>query len=79
MQQILNDLLVALASFDCHRANGLLTVAVAECQAGNDIRGNLWTRKNLLPHAPAAKLGDSAAKRCLPEVGKPMQGQNPLG
>src|SRR5207302_1588232 len=32
MEQILNDLLVALASFDCHHALELLTVSVAEYQ-----------------------------------------------
>jgi FlaA1/EpsC-like NDP-sugar epimerase len=79
MEQILNDLLVALASFDCHRALELLSVAVAEYQADVEIRDYVWTRKALLPHAPAAKIADFAAKRRLSEAGKPTQGQNPLG
>jgi FlaA1/EpsC-like NDP-sugar epimerase len=79
MQQILNDLLVALASFDCHTALELLTLAVAEYQADTEIRDYVWTRKALLPHAPAAKIADFAAKRRLSEAAKPTQGQNPVG
>jgi FlaA1/EpsC-like NDP-sugar epimerase len=79
MEQILNDLLVALASFDCHRAIELLSGAVAEYQADTEIRDYVWTRKAVLPHAPAAKVADFAAKRRLSEAAKPTQGQNPLG
>jgi FlaA1/EpsC-like NDP-sugar epimerase len=78
MQQILNDLLVALASFDCHRALALLTESVAEYQGEPDIRDYVWTRKAVLPHAPAAKVADFAAKRRLSEAAKPTQGQNPV-
>jgi FlaA1/EpsC-like NDP-sugar epimerase len=78
MEQILNDLLVALASFDCHSALELLTVAVAEYQADTEIRDYVWTRKAVLPHAPAAKIADFAAKRRLSEAAKPTQGQTPL-
>jgi FlaA1/EpsC-like NDP-sugar epimerase len=77
MQQILNDLLVALASFDCHRAITLLAESVAEYHAEPDIRDYVWTRKATLPHSPAAKVADFAAKRRLSEAGKP-QGQNPV-
>jgi FlaA1/EpsC-like NDP-sugar epimerase len=78
MQQLLNELLVALASFDCHRALALLAEAVAEYQAEGEIRDYVWTRKAVLPHAPAAKVADFAAKRRLSEASKPTQ-QNPLG
>jgi FlaA1/EpsC-like NDP-sugar epimerase len=78
MEQILNDLLVALASFDCHRALELLSGSVAEYQADMEIRDYVWTRKAVLPHAPAAKIADFAAKRRLSEAAKPAQGQNPL-
>ena len=78
MQQILNDLLVALASFDCHRALELLTESVAEYQGDPEIRDYVWTRKAVLPHAPAAKVADFAAKRRLSEASKPTQGQNPV-
>jgi FlaA1/EpsC-like NDP-sugar epimerase len=78
MQEILNDLLVALASFDCHRALALLTESVAEYAGDPDIRDYVWTRKAVLPHAPAAKVADFAAKRRLSEAAKPTQGQNPV-
>jgi FlaA1/EpsC-like NDP-sugar epimerase len=78
MQQILNDLLVALASFDCHRALALLTESVAEYQGDPEIRDYVWARKALLPHAPAAKVADFAAKRRLSEAAKPTQGQHPV-
>jgi len=78
MEQILNELLVALASFDCHRALALLGDAVAEYEAEVDIRDHVWTRKAVLPNAPAAKVADFAAKRRLQEAGKPTQGQNPV-
>ena len=77
MEQILNDLLVALASFDCHRALALLSESVAEYEADVDIRDYVWTRKAVLPHAPAAKVADFAAKRRLQEAVKPTQGQTP--
>jgi FlaA1/EpsC-like NDP-sugar epimerase len=76
MQQILNEQLVALASFDCHRALALLTESVAEYQAEVDIRDYVWMRKAVLPHAPAAKVADFAAKRRQSEGVKP-QGQTP--
>src|SRR5882762_4265485 len=78
MEQILNDLLVALASFDCHSALELLSASVAEYQADAEIRDYVWTRKAVLPHAPAAKIADFAAKRRLSEAAKPTQGQTPL-
>jgi FlaA1/EpsC-like NDP-sugar epimerase len=76
MQQMLNEQLVALASFDCHRALALLAESVAEYQAEVDIRDYVWTRKAVLPHAPAAKVADFAAKRRQSEATKP-QGQTP--
>jgi UDP-N-acetylglucosamine 4,6-dehydratase len=77
MQQILNEQLVALASFDCHRALALLTESVAEYQAEMDIRDYVWTRKAVLPHATAAKVADFAAKRRQSEAAVKPQGQTP--
>ena len=77
MQQILNEQLVALASFDCHRALALLTESVAEYQAEVDIRDYVWMRKAILPHAPAAKVADFAAKRRQSEAAVKPQGQSP--
>ena len=53
MEQILNELLVALASFDCHRALALLSEAVAEYEADVDIRDYVWTAQG----DPAARHG----------------------
>ncbi|TLZ60564.1 MAG: polysaccharide biosynthesis protein, partial [Gammaproteobacteria bacterium] len=78
MEQILNDLLVALASFDCHDALELLTASVAEYQADTEVRDYVWARKAVSPHAPATNVADFAAKRRLSEAAKPTQGQNPL-
>jgi FlaA1/EpsC-like NDP-sugar epimerase len=73
MQQVLNDLLVALASFDCHRTLGLLTESVAEYCQGQEIRDYVWTRKAVAaaPHPPDAKIADFAAKRRISESAKP--------
>ena len=79
MQQVLNDLLVALASFDCHRTLVLLTEAVAEYEQSQEIRDYVWTRKALSPtHAADAKVADFAAKRRISESSKPGHGQNPV-
>jgi len=78
MQEILNDLLVALASFDCQRALALLTESVAEYQSSPDIRDYVWNRKVALPHAAATNVADFAAKRRQSEVGKLAPGQSPL-
>ena len=78
MQEILNDLLVALASFDCQRALALLSESVAEYQSSPDIRDYVWNRKAVLPHAQGAKVADFAAKRRQSELSKPTPGQSPL-
>lgn len=78
MQEVLNDLLVALASFDCDRSLALLAQAVAEYESSADIRDYVWARKVVLPHVPAGKVADFAAKRRQSEVGKPGPGQSPL-
>ena len=78
MQEILNDLLVALASFDCHRALALLTESVVEYQSSADIRDYVWARKAVLPHAPASNVADFAAKRRQSEITKPASGPSPI-
>jgi FlaA1/EpsC-like NDP-sugar epimerase len=78
MQQILNDLLVALSTFDCHRALGLLVESVAEYNSqGMEIRDHVWTRKQTVPHSADAKIADFAAKRRSSEAGKPGHEQRP--
>ncbi|MBS0418998.1 MAG: polysaccharide biosynthesis protein [Proteobacteria bacterium] len=78
MQQILNDLLIALSGFDCHRALGMLTESVAEYNGqGMEISDYVWTRKQVLPHASDAKIADFVAKRRSSEAGKPGHEQRP--
>ena len=72
MQQVLNDLLVALASFDCHRTLGLLTESVAEYAQCQEIRDYVWTRKSVVtPLLQDGKIADFAAKRRSSEGAKP--------
>lgn len=79
MQEILNDLLVALASFDCHRALALLRESVDEYDYGRDIRDYVWTHKAVLPNAPAAKVADFAARRRQSEAAaKPAPNPSPV-
>lgn len=69
MQQILNDLLVALASFDCHRALGILAESVAEYNGHSaEIRDHVWMRKHAVAHASDTKIADFAAKRRSTEL-----------
>jgi FlaA1/EpsC-like NDP-sugar epimerase len=76
MQQLLNELLIALASFDCRRSVGLLCEAVAEYRQTHDIRDYVWAKKTLAPvsddRKPAddRKVTDFIAKRRLFEGGK---------
>jgi FlaA1/EpsC-like NDP-sugar epimerase len=65
MQQILNELLVALSSFDCHRALSLLAESVAEYNTqAMEIRDYVWAHKQLAPpHLADIKIADFAAKR----------------
>jgi FlaA1/EpsC-like NDP-sugar epimerase len=80
MQQILNELLLALSNFDCHRALGLLAESVAEYNTqAMEIRDYVWTRKQAMaPHAADAKIADFAAKRRSSEAAiKPGHGQTP--
>jgi hypothetical protein len=61
-----------------HDACGTVQVPrkIAEYRAEVDIRDYVWTRKAVLPHAPAAKVADFAAKRRQSEAVKPT-GQSP--
>ena len=78
MQQLLNELLVALASFDCRRSLALLAESVAEYHATHAINDYIWTRKALASSVDDTKIADFAAKRRLSDAaGKPSQGQYP--
>jgi FlaA1/EpsC-like NDP-sugar epimerase len=77
MQQLLNDLLVALASFDCRRALALLAESVAEYRTVHAISDYVWTRKAIAPTAEGVKVADFAAKRRHSDAAKPSQGTQP--
>ncbi len=78
MQQVLNDLLVSLASFDCHRTLVILTESVAEYTQNQEIRDYVWKRKAVAPtHVADAKIADFAAKRRSSEIAKPGHSPNP--
>jgi FlaA1/EpsC-like NDP-sugar epimerase len=80
MQQLLNDLLVALASFDCRRALQLLSDSVAEYRAVHAISDYVWTRKTIAPatNGDGGKVADFAAKRRHSDVvAKPSTSQYP--
>jgi FlaA1/EpsC-like NDP-sugar epimerase len=76
MQQLLNELLIALASFDCRRAVAILCEAVAEYRQTHDIRDYVWAQKTLATvdddrkAADDRKVTDFVAKRRLFESGK---------
>lgn len=76
MQQLLNELLIALASFDCRRSVGLLCEAVAEYRQTHDIRDYVWAQKTLSAVSDERKgtddrkVTDFIAKRRLGESSK---------
>ena len=76
MQQLLNELLIALASFDCRRSVGLLCEAVAEYRQTHDIRDYVWAQKAFAIGGEdrmvedGRKVTDFTAKRRLFEGGK---------
>jgi hypothetical protein len=76
MQQLLNELLIALASFDCRRSVGILCEAVAEYRQTHDIRDFVWAQKTFAVSdgdrepEDAHKVTDFTAKRRLVEGGK---------
>jgi FlaA1/EpsC-like NDP-sugar epimerase len=78
MQQLLNDLLIALASFDCRRSLSLLSESVAEYHATHAINDYIWARKAVPAAVDGGKVADFAAKRRLSDAAaKPSQGQHP--
>jgi FlaA1/EpsC-like NDP-sugar epimerase len=76
MQQLLNELLIALASFDCRRSVGILCEAVAEYRQTHDIRDYVWAQKTLAAvgddrkAVDDGKVTDFIAKRRLVEGSK---------
>jgi FlaA1/EpsC-like NDP-sugar epimerase len=71
MQQLLNELLVALASFDCRRTLALLAESVAEYRVAHGISDYVWKRKGSVPTVEDGKVADFAAKRRSTDASKP--------
>ena len=67
MKHLLDEMLVALASFDCKRAVELLAAAVAEYSQTPDIRDHVWSRKSHAALVDESKVADFAAKRRMSE------------
>jgi FlaA1/EpsC-like NDP-sugar epimerase len=69
MQQLLNELLLALNAFDCDAALQVLADAVVEYHRGPEIRDHVWTHKVVPPKLDDRKVSDLAAKRRQSEAG----------
>ena len=69
MQQLLDELLIALDAFDCDRALMLLSDAVAEYRRMPEMRDYVWARKAASAKLDDRKVSDFAAKRRLSELG----------
>jgi FlaA1/EpsC-like NDP-sugar epimerase len=77
-KQILDELLVALASFDCPRSMALLSDAVAEYPRRRNIRDYVWTSKTPAPVADDdRKVTEFASKRRAPEIAARSSEGNP--
>jgi len=56
MQELLDDLLIALANFDCSRALARLSEAVREYRPTNEIQDHIWSRRTALQAPMDAKI-----------------------
>jgi FlaA1/EpsC-like NDP-sugar epimerase len=63
VRQLLDDLLIALSSFDCRRAMTRLTDAVAEYQPDSKIEDYMWTRKSMAPLRSDSKVSVMPRRR----------------
>jgi FlaA1/EpsC-like NDP-sugar epimerase len=69
MQQVLDELLMALSAFDCDRALLLLSDAVAEYRRMPEMRDYVWARKAASAKSDDRKVSDLAAKRRVSDFG----------
>jgi FlaA1/EpsC-like NDP-sugar epimerase len=77
-KQILDELLLALANFDCPRSMALLSDAVAEYPRRRNIRDHVWAKKTSTALADDdRKVTEFAPKRRLPESGARASESNP--
>jgi FlaA1/EpsC-like NDP-sugar epimerase len=74
VRQLLDDLMIALANFDCTRAIARLGDAVAEYKGGNDIQDHVWTRRAQASARSDAKVAVLPTRRHA-DYGSRGQGQ----
>ncbi len=65
MQQLLDDLLIALASFDCRRAVARLMDAVAEYEMKGEIQDYVWNRNGADSDSARCESGGHSAATCV--------------
>jgi UDP-N-acetylglucosamine 4,6-dehydratase len=63
VRQLLDDLLIALASFDCQRAIARLSEAVGEYRNTGETQDFIWVRKTVTPPPTDAKVTVMAKRR----------------
>lgn len=63
IQELLNDLLIALANFDCPRASARLADAVEEYKPMSEIQDYVWNRRMSLRHVTDAKIATITPRR----------------
>lgn len=56
VQQVLDELSVAISRFDCYKARQLLMQTVAEYKPSGDIQDLVWTRKTAVAHVDAKNV-----------------------
>jgi hypothetical protein len=69
VQQVLDDLSVALNKFDCERARQLLMQSVAEYRPVQEIQDLVWAKKSALAHSEIKNVTALQTRR--PRVGLP--------
>jgi hypothetical protein len=63
VQQVLEELSVALNRFDCERARQLLMQTVAEYRPSQDLQDLVWSRKTELAHAEPKNVTNLQSRR----------------
>lgn len=66
VQQVLDELLVALNRFDCERARQLLMQTVAEYRPSQDLQDLVWSRKAEIAHSEVKNVTSLQARRARP-------------
>jgi FlaA1/EpsC-like NDP-sugar epimerase len=77
IQLLLDDLLQALANFDCRRAVARLMDAVAEYEMKGEIQDHVWNRKALTPIRPDAKVAVLPNRHLIDRTASKGHGESP--